>query len=175
MRVLHLIPSISPGAGPIGSTGDDVCPAPPRRSSFDFSPPTTTALIIWKWLFLWPGRAWRRCGVASFCALEPTLRGVARVLSARSGDWLRFTWRLRPSCIVHALFSFSRRWAWRCRRRGVPYMLRTHRPVAAWSFRRVTCRKGRCCWGLIERRNLQGFPLFISRSGRCRRRQKPLH
>ncbi|APD48719.1 MULTISPECIES: glycosyltransferase [unclassified Synechococcus] len=158
MRVLHLIPSISPRRGgpsqavlamtsalrhqgveaSILTTNDD---GPDHLSGFPL------------------GRWHEHAGVPvlAFARWSPPLRVLREfAVSPALVSWLRSHLADYDLLHVHALFSFPSTVGMAlARRRGVPYIVRTIGQLQHWSLRQSSCRK-RLLLGLIERRNLQG-------------------
>ena len=158
LRVLHVIPSISPlRGGPSKAVLDMV--AALRKRGVDASILTTNdhgrgvdaSLPTGKWI--------DREGIPliAFPRLSPPVHALREfAFSPGLVRWLKGHLHDYDLLHVHAIFSFPSTWAMReARHAGVPYLVRTIGQLSPWSLAQSRSRK---IWmlRLIEERNLNG-------------------
>lgn len=158
MRVLHVIPSISPcRGGP--SQAVLAMAAAQRRYGLEASILTTNddgpALLVDL-----PLHSWHRRGavpVLAFPRWSPPLRPLREfAIAPGMRRWLHRHGREYDLLHVHALFSYPSTMAMAMARQlEVPYILRTIGQLQHWSLRQSSVRK-QLMLALIERRNLEG-------------------
>ena len=158
MRVLHLIPSVSPLRG--GPSQAVVAMVKAERAlgcdarivtTNDHGPGLLQALPLGRW------GEWQGVPLRAFQRWSPPVRPLREFQVAPAlAPWL---WRELPRwdlLHVHALFSWSTSTGMAlARRRRVPYLLRTIGQLNTWSLRQSPRRK-RLLLRLVDRRNLQG-------------------
>jgi glycosyltransferase involved in cell wall biosynthesis len=158
MRVLHLIPSISPRRGG-PSQAVLAMVAALRDQGMDASIVTTNddgaGLLADLPLQRW--HDYQGVPVLAFPRWSPPLRPLREFAVAPALlSWLRQHLREYQLLHVHALFSFPSTSAMAlARRQRVPYILRTIGQLQHWSLQQSAGRK-RLLLHLIERRNLEG-------------------
>ncbi len=158
MRVLHLIPSVSPLRG--GPSQAVVAMVKAERAlgcdarivtTNDHGPGLLHDLPVGGW------GEWQGVPLRAFHRWSPPVRPLREFQVAPAlAPWL---WRELPRwdlLHVHALFSWSTSTGMAlARRRRVPYLLRTIGQLNTWSLRQSPRRK-RLLLRLVDRRNLQG-------------------
>ena len=158
LRILHVIPSISPlRGGPSKAVLEMV--AALRVQGVDASILTTNdhgpgldrSLPTGQWI--------ERQGipVLAFARWSPPVHALREfAFSAGLVTWLRGHLRHYDLLHVHAIFSFPSTWAMReARHAGVPYLVRTIGQLSPWSLAQSRARK-EAMLNLVERRNLNG-------------------
>lgn len=158
LRILHVIPSISPRRGG-PSQAVLAMVAAQRRLGLDAAILTTnddgpgllTDLALGRWCQV------QEVPVLAFARWSPPLASLREFAVAPAlVSWLLQHIRTYHLLHVHALFSFPSTAAMAvARRRRVPYILRTIGQLQRWSLAQSAGRK-RLMLDLIERRNLQG-------------------
>ena len=158
MRVLHVIPSVSPlRGGPskavFGMTRAlrDQGVEAEILTTDDHGPGIDRSLP--------PGRWIERQGVPliAFHRWSPPLPPLREfAVSPGLSRWLARNVHHYDLLHVHAIFSFPSTWSMRqARRSGVPYLVRTIGQLSPWSLSQSPLRK-RWMLRLLERRNLEG-------------------
>ncbi|WP_094509976.1 glycosyltransferase [Synechococcus sp. MW101C3] len=158
MKVLHVIPSISPLRGGPSAAVLTMVAALRRRgvdaailTSNDHGPGVDPSLPLGDWC--------ERQGVPvlAFPRWSPPLRPLREfAVTPGLNQWLARNLHGIQLLHVHALFSWPSTTAMaQARRAGVPYVLRPIGQLNHWSLRRSVGRK-RLLLRLIERRNLEG-------------------
>jgi glycosyltransferase involved in cell wall biosynthesis len=156
MRVLHVIPSISPLRGGPSVAALEMAAAQRQLglevgllSTDDHGPADLEGLPTEAWVEhqgvpVWLCRRWR--------APQRNLRDWA--LAPQLPGWLQAHLGAYDLLHVHALFAFPSTTAMAlARRAGVPYVVSTIGQLCSWSLGQSPWRK-RCMLALIERRNL---------------------
>jgi len=156
MRVLHVIPSVSPLRGGPSKAVFGMVKAL-RGLGVDASILTTNDHGPGIDRSLPPGRWIERQGVPllAFGRWSPPLRPLREfALSPALSSWLRQHIHAYDLLHVHAIFSFPSTWAMlQARRAGVPYLVRTIGQLSPWSLSQSPARK-RWMLRLVERGNL---------------------
>jgi len=156
MRVLHVIPSVSPLRGGPSKAVFGMVKAL-REVGVDASILTTNDHGPGIDRSLPPGRWIERQGVPllAFGRWSPPLRALREfALSPALSGWLRQHIHAYDLLHVHAIFSFPSTWAMlQARQAGVPYLVRTIGQLSPWSLNQSPARK-RWMLRLVERSNL---------------------
>ncbi len=154
MKILHIVPSISPAMGGPTEVVINLISAL-RKLGVDSEIATTNddgAGVLDVAL----GERTLYRGVPCWFFPRSRLRKRQYIFSGALTSWL---WKNIPRydmVDIHYLFTYSSTCAaWICRRRGVPYTLRTIGQLAPWSLRQSSFRK-RVYSQIIERKNLGG-------------------
>lgn len=158
LRVLHVIPSVSPlRGGPSKAVLGMVAALREQGveasilTTNDHGPGVDTSLPTGRWT--------ERAGVPliAFPRWSPPLQPLREFsISPALVGWLADHLADYDLLHVHAIFSFPSTWAMRqARRSGVPYLVRTIGQLSPWSLAQSPARK-RWMLRLVERRNLEG-------------------
>jgi glycosyltransferase involved in cell wall biosynthesis len=158
LRVLHVIPSISPLRGGPSKAVLDMVGAIRQRgvdasilTTNDHGPGVDASLPTGKWI--------ERQGIPliAFPRWSPPVHALREfAFSPTLVRWLKGHLHDYDLLHVHAIFSFPSTWAMReARHAGVPYLVRTIGQLSPWSLAQSRSRK---IWmlRLIEERNLNG-------------------
>ncbi len=170
MKVLHVIPSVSPLRGGPSKAVFGMVQALRRHdveasilTTNDHGPGIDPSLPTGRWC--------QREGVPllAFPRWSPPLRPLREfAISPGLVAWLRRHVRDYDLLHVHAIFSFPSTWSMaQARRSGVPYVVRTIGQLSPWSLSQSPARK-RWMLRLVERRNLDAAAAlhFTSRAER---------
>lgn len=158
MKVLHVIPSISPlRGGPSAAVLAMVAALRCRGveagilTSNDHGPGIDPSLPLGRWC------EWQGVPVLAFPRCSPPLRPLREfAITPRLNRWLARHLAHAQLLHVHALFSWPSTTAMaQARRAGVPYLLSPIGQLNHWSLHQSAGRK-RLLLRLIERRNLEG-------------------
>lgn len=158
MRVLHVIPSVSPLRGGPSKAVFEMVQALRNQgveaeilTTNDDGPGIDLSLPIGRWC--------ERQGVPllAFQRWSPPLRPLREfAISPGLSRWLGRHVRRYDLLHIHAIFSFPSTWSMRqARRAGVPYLVRTIGQLSPWSLEQSAGRK-RWMLKLLERSNLEG-------------------
>lgn len=158
MRVLHVIPSVSPLRGGPSKAVFEMVQALRLQgveaailTTNDHGPGIDPSLPTGRWC--------ERQGVPllAFHRWSPPWRPLREfAISPGLSRWLGQHLRSYDLLHVHAIFSFPSTWSMRqARRAGVPYLVRTIGQLSPWSLEQSAGRK-RWMLKLLERRNLEG-------------------
>jgi len=158
MRVLHVIPSVSPLRGGPSKAVIEMVQALRQQgvdaailTTNDHGPAVDASLPTGRWI--------QRQGVPllAFPRWSPPLAPLREfAVSPALAFWLRRHIHRFDLLHVHAIFSFPSTWSMaQARRSGVPYLVRTIGQLSPWSLSQSGRRK-RWMLRLLERRNLQG-------------------
>ena len=158
LRVLHVIPSISPLRGGPSKAVLEMVAALRQRgveasilTTNDHGPGVDLSLPTGQWI------DHQGLPLIAFPRWSPSMRALREF--AYSPDlvrWLKCHLHTYDLLHVHAIFSFPSTWAMReARHAGVPYLVRTIGQLSPWSLAQSRSRK---LWmlRLIEQRNLNG-------------------
>ena len=158
MRVLHVIPSVSPLRGGPSKAVIEMVQALRQQgvdaailTTNDHGPAVDASLPTGRWI--------QRQGVPllAFPRWSPHLAPLREfAVSPALVVWLRGHIHRFDLLHVHAIFSFPSTWSMaQARRSGVPYLVRTIGQLSPWSLSQSGRRK-RWMLRLLERRNLEG-------------------
>lgn len=158
MRVLHVIPSVSPLRGGPSKAVFAMVQALRQQgveaailTTNDHGPGVDASLPTGRWC--------ERQGVPllAFPRWSPPLRPLREfAISPGLSRWLAQNLQHYDLLHVHAIFSFPSTWSMRqARRAGRPYLVRTIGQLSPWSLEQSRLRK-RWMLRLLERRNLEG-------------------
>jgi len=176
LRVLHVIPSVSPlRGGPSKAVAEMVRAL--RRQGVDAAILTTNdhgagvdaSLPTGRWI------RWQGVPLLAFRRWNPPPRALREyAISAELALWLAQHVHRYDLVHVHALFSFPSSWAMATARWArVPYVVRTIGMLSPWSMAQSPLRK-RWMLRLLERRNLQGASALHFTTGAERDEARPL-
>ena len=167
LRVLHVIPSISPlRGGPSKAVLEMVAALRERGvdasilTTNDHGPGVDPSLPTGHWI--------ERQGLPliAFPRWSPPVHPLREfAFSPDLVRWLQGHIHTYDLLHVHAIFSFPSTWAMReARHAGVPYLVRTIGQLSPWSLAQSRSRKMGMLW-LIEQRNLNGAAALHFTSG----------
>jgi glycosyltransferase involved in cell wall biosynthesis len=158
LRVLHVIPSVSPLRGGPSKAVLEMVLALRRQgveaailTTNDHGPAVDSSLPTGRWI------QWQGVPLLAFPRWSPPLRSLREyAISPGLALWLVRHVHRYDLLHVHALFSFPSTWAMATARRAqVPYLARTIGMLSPWSLGQSPARK-RWMLRLLERRNLNG-------------------
>jgi len=158
IRVLHVIPSVSPLRGGPSKAVLEMVAALRQQgveasilTTNDHGPGVDPSLPTGHWI--------ERKGVPliAFPRWSPPVHALREfAISPGLVRWLKGHLRHYDLLHVHAIFSFPSTWAMReARHAGVPYLVRTIGQLSPWSLSQSRARK-EAMLNLVERRNLNG-------------------
>lgn len=157
LKVLHVIPSVSPlRGGPSQAVGEMVRALRQQGveasilTTNDHGPGLDPSLPTGRWI------DWQGVPLLAFPRWSPPLRSLREyAVSAGLARWLAGHVNRYDLLHIHALFSFPSSWAMATARRArVPYLVRTIGMLSPWSLAQSPARK-RWMLRLLERRNLR--------------------
>ena len=176
LKVLHVIPSVSPLRGGPSKAVQEMVQAL-RQQGVEASILTTndhgsgldSSLITGRWI------EWQGVPLLAFPRWSPPLRALREyAVSAGLAAWLTRHARRYDLLHIHALFSFPSSWAMATARRAqVPYLVRTIGMLSPWSLAQSPARK-RWMLRLLERRNLEAASALHFTTEAERQEARPL-
>jgi glycosyltransferase involved in cell wall biosynthesis len=176
LRVLHVIPSVSPlRGGPSKAVAEMVLALREQGveaeilTTNDDGPGVDASLVTGRWV------SWQGVPLLAFPRWNPPLRALREyAICPGLAHWLRGHIHHYDLLHVHAVFSFPSTWAMaEARRRGVPYLVRPLGMLSPWSLSQSPARK-RWMLRLVERRNLQGARALHFTTNAEREEARPL-